>query len=89
MASKFSFLRGTDWSTVTPLQPHRRSCVPSKVFGYRVYERPDLKYTLIAGPFRCDRVLLMSGRPFDWGLHIERTFHRCMAPMVDRFMRVV
>ncbi len=63
--------------------------VPSVVWGNEVFVRLDPKCDLVAGPFRCDRRLLMSGRPFDWGLHIERSFHRCMEPMVNRFLRVV
>lgn len=41
--------------------------------------------------FKGDRMDILRpdrGRVFNWRNHINQTFHDCMEPMTDRFMRV-
>lgn len=37
--------------------------------------------------FKCPMRKMIAG--FNWGRHIEQSFHECMKPMTDKFMKVV
>jgi hypothetical protein len=50
------------------------------------YNPSNMKYHY--GPFKGDRRIFMENPDFRWDVHIRDTFHKCMKPMTDRFMKV-
>ena len=53
--------------------------------GVLIYSPKDMAYRFRG--FKCPMRKIVEG--FNWGRHIEKSFHDCMKPMTDKFMKVV